>query len=108
MADGEQQPKLSAVPTSVQQLKKLLSLDLNGNQLTDLPEWIGDLKELGRLNVSDNPFTVDGMISLLELILVVEPGSTVGNLNFLHKRCSENPITCVWNTIKFGSHYLIT
>jgi len=35
-------------------LKKLEDLHLDGNQLTDLPEWIGDLKELRALWVRNN------------------------------------------------------
>lgn len=46
---------LEEVPESIRSLTNLRELDLHSNQLTRLPEWIGELSELRILEVWDNP-----------------------------------------------------
>src|SRR5256885_16318035 len=40
---------LTSLPESLGQLTNLRRLDLNGNQLTSLPDWLGNLVQLRRL-----------------------------------------------------------
>ena len=47
--------------TSIQKLNRLEKLNLDGNNLTELPAEIGDLKKLKSLSVSGNPLTVDAI-----------------------------------------------
>ena len=47
--------QLVSLPTSIQKLNQLESLDLSDNKLTELPSEISDLKELRSLDVSGNP-----------------------------------------------------
>jgi len=95
--------QLSAVPTCVQQLKKLEWLQLAGNHLTDLPEWIGDLKELRRLSMSSNqlsavPTSVQQLKKLrwlyLDGNLLTDLPEGIGDLKKLIRLdVSDNPFT---------------
>ena len=55
------------LPTSIQKLNRLERLYLDGNNLTELPAGIGDLKELRSLSVIGNPLTVDALKFALKL-----------------------------------------
>ncbi len=46
---------LCTLPSTLQHLTKLQSLDLRHNRLQTLSTWLGDLTELKELNVSNNP-----------------------------------------------------
>ena len=46
--------QLVGLPTSIQKLNRLKWLNLDGNNLTELPAEIGELKELWSLKVSNN------------------------------------------------------
>ena len=59
--------QLVGLPTSIQKLNRLELLYLDGNNLTELPAGIGDLKELLRLCVCGNPLTVDAIKFALKL-----------------------------------------
>ena len=49
--------QLTALPESLGQLTQLQSLDLGGNQLVALPDWLGQLTQLEDLNPSGNQLT---------------------------------------------------
>jgi len=49
--------QLTALPESLGQLTHLQSLDLSSNQLMALPEWLGQLTQLQSLDISDNQLT---------------------------------------------------
>ncbi len=49
--------QLTALPESLGQLRKLQSIDVSSNQLTALPESLGELAELQSLDVSGNRLT---------------------------------------------------
>ncbi|TMC24743.1 MAG: leucine-rich repeat domain-containing protein, partial [Chloroflexi bacterium] len=48
---------LTSLPESLGQLTNLRRLDLTGNQLTSLPEWLGNLVQLRRLYLDENQLT---------------------------------------------------
>jgi Ras of Complex, Roc, domain of DAPkinase/Leucine rich repeat len=50
--------KLTELPESLGQLKQLQMLGLFGNHLTTLPEWLGQLTQLQSLELADNQLTV--------------------------------------------------
>lgn len=50
--------KLTELPESLGQLKQLRTLNLSDNQLTTLPEWLGQLKQLRELYLSNNQLTL--------------------------------------------------
>ena len=63
-----------SLPTSIQKLNQLDNLYLSGNKLTELPSEIGDLKELRKLDVSNNqlvslPTSIQKLNQLEELYL---------------------------------------
>ena len=53
----EKSPKLTELPETLGQLKQLQSLNLSRKQLTALPEWLGQLTQLRELNLSNNQLT---------------------------------------------------
>ena len=102
--------QLVGLPTSIQKLNRLQWLDLDGNNLTELPAEISDLKELMVLKVSNNqlvglPTSIQKLNSLRELYmdgnnlteLPAEIGG-LGKLRFLF--VSGNPLTV--DAIKFA------
>ena len=63
------------MPEAIGQLSQLQRLDLGGNQLTALPEAIGQLSQLQRLDLSDNQLT-----ALPEAIGQLQPAAKPGPL----------------------------
>lgn len=60
---------LTALPDRIAQLTRLRSLDLSGNALTDLPDWLGDLP-LEKLYLSHNPLrTVPSVVTRLSRLV---------------------------------------
>ena len=55
-----------AVPPSIRQMTRLQSLDLSDNQLTVLPDWLGELEQLQTLILSGNvSLPVDLIVPLI-------------------------------------------
>ena len=50
--------QLTALPESLGQLPRLQQLDVRNNQLTTLPDWLGQLPQLQRLYVQNNQLTL--------------------------------------------------
>jgi Leucine-rich repeat (LRR) protein len=72
--------QLTSLPESIGQLKNLIYLDLSCNQLTSLPESIGQLKNLTNLDLGNNQLTsAPGFISQLK--------------NLTHLNLTRNQIT---------------
>ena len=66
--------QLQSVPEWLRDLTELIRLDLSGNRLTAFPEWIGNLTELTELYLGGNrltaiPDTVGNLTALTELYL---------------------------------------
>ena len=60
--------KLTVLSPNIKHLNKLQVLHLSNNQLTTLPtDEIGELKELGRLLVADNPLTLEETRKVVKL-----------------------------------------
>ena len=60
--------RLSLLPASMKNLKKLQQLDLRNNKLKGPFKGIGDLKQLQGLYVEGNPLTLPVIKSLVELM----------------------------------------
>lgn len=65
---------LTAFPEGVRNLKDVVDLDLSVNGLTRVPEWIGELTQLTRLNLYGNriealPESIGNLVNLVELNL---------------------------------------
>jgi Leucine-rich repeat (LRR) protein len=63
---------LTELPDSLRALTGLRELDLGGNRLSELPQWIGELSELRLLLVHENPLRglPDSLAALRELRLL--------------------------------------
>ena len=59
--------KLTTIPDAIGEMVALERLVLSSNQLTVLSPAIKQLKKLKSLSVKENPFTVEGMRSVMEL-----------------------------------------
>ncbi|PFX16502.1 OTU domain-containing protein [Stylophora pistillata] len=59
--------KLTTIPDAIGEMVRLEGLDLSYNQLKVLSPAIKQLKKLKKLSVRGNPFTVEGMRSVMEL-----------------------------------------
>ncbi|XP_022784769.1 uncharacterized protein LOC111325258 isoform X2 [Stylophora pistillata] len=59
--------KLTAIPDAIGEMGELEGLDLSFNQLSMLSMGMKKLKKLNVLHVDGNPFTVEGMRSVMEL-----------------------------------------
>src|SRR5574341_419688 len=77
---GKDKPKLSELPESLGQLTELLKLELHYNKLTALPESLGQLMELHKLDISYNKLTDI-------------PGSVIGLKNFYEVVYHNDSIT---------------
>ena len=102
--------QLVGLPSSIQKLNKLEQLYLDGNNFTELPAEIGDLKELRQLHVSNNqlvglPTSIQKLNRLLGLCLdgnkLTELPAEFGDLEELRELyVSGNPLTV--DAIKFA------
>ena len=102
--------QLVGLPTSIQKLNRLSQLYLEGNNLTELPAEIGDLKELWELRVSNNqlvclPTSIQKLNRLVWLHLdgnnLTELPAEIGDLKELRKLyVGGNPLTI--DAIKFA------
>ena len=91
------------LPTSIQKLNRLQCLYLDGNNLSELPAEIGDLKKLMVLKVSNNqlvglPTSIQKLNRLEWLYLVgnelTQLPAEIGDLNELKSlSVSGNPLT---------------
>src|SRR5215472_11074506 len=66
----DQRVKLAEVPLSLRELTHVSELSLAGNVLTELPEWLVELKDLTSLNLNFNAIgnTVEGARRSLDVI----------------------------------------
>jgi internalin A len=55
--DDSETPKLTELPESLGQLTQLRKLNLGCNRLRALPEWLGQLTQLQKLDLTDNQLT---------------------------------------------------
>ena len=102
--------QLVGLPTSIQKLNSLQRLHLDGNNLTELPAEIGDLKELSWLSVRNNqlvdlPTSIHKLNRLEKLKLdgnnFTELPAEIGDLKELKElHVSGNPLTV--DAIKFA------
>ena len=102
--------QLVGLPTSIQKLNRLQLLNLDGNNLTELPAEIGDLKELMILSVTNNqlvglPTSIQKLNRLQWLNLdgnnLTELPTGIGDLKeLLQLSVSGNPLTV--DAIKFA------
>lgn len=94
------------LPSSMQNMKKLQSLQLSGNQLSgEIPHWIGELSELNTLYLHQNQFTgsipptIGNCTKLTRLYLRLNQlsgsiPSTLGNLTLLSElHLSDNQLS---------------
>jgi len=102
--------QLVGLPTSIQKLNRLELLYLDGNNLSELPAEIGDLKELRLLSVSNNqlvclPTSIQKLNRLQRLYLdgnnLSELPAEIGALGELRNLyVGGNPLTI--DAIKFA------
>ena len=93
-----------ALPTTIDNLTNLTSLDLSHNQLSSVPAEIGNLSNLTTLTLGYNRLTVTGP-SLLSFLTTKDNDwqatQTVAPMNLVATSLSHNSIQLSWETVEF-------